>query len=58
MTITAISRVFSAIDPLHRQVIVWPGHSPIILRRVRFWDRTAPYARSFDRYWTFRNGSP
>jgi type IV secretion system protein VirD4 len=58
MTITELSRAFSAIDALHRQVIVWPGHGPIILQRVRFWDRHAPYARSFDRYWAFRNGRP
>lgn len=54
MTITEISRVFSAIDPLHRQLVIWPGHGPIILQRVRFWDRSSPYARHFDRYWKWR----
>ena len=58
MTITELSRTFSAIDALHRQVIVWPGHGPIILQRVRFWDRDAPYARSFDPYWKFRSTRP
>ncbi|MBX3318250.1 MAG: type IV secretory system conjugative DNA transfer family protein [Nitrospira sp.] len=54
MTITELSRAVSAIDPLARQVVIWPGHGPILLQRVRFWDRTAPYAQSFDRYWAFR----
>lgn len=55
MTITEISRVFSAIDPLHRQLVIWPGHGPIILQRVRYWDRSAPYAHHFDHYWRWKN---
>lgn len=56
MTITELSRAVSAIDPLARQVVIWPGHGPILLQRVRFWDRTAPYARAFERYWKFFDG--
>ena len=57
MTITEISRVFSAIDPLHRQLVIWAGHGPIVLQRVRFWDRHAPYAHHFDRYWRWKNNA-
>lgn len=57
MTLTEISRVFSAIDPLYRQLVIWPGHGPIILQRVRFWDRSAPYAHHFDHYWRWKNAN-
>lgn len=27
---------FSAIDPLHRQLVIWPGHGPILTLRPAF----------------------
>ncbi len=51
-----LSRITAAKDPQQRKLIIWAGHRPIILQRVRYWDRDAPYAHAFDRYWRFING--
>ena len=55
MTLTEIAQAFSEFDPLNRQLVVWAGHGPIILQRVRYWDRSAPYAHHFNRYWRWKH---
>ena len=42
-----ISRFFARDDRLKRQLILWAGKAPMILQRVEYYDKAAPYSRHF-----------
>jgi len=54
ITATEAARLFASVDPLKRQLVVWPGFDGIIVQATRFFDRDAPYFNKyFKAYWEF-----
>jgi type IV secretion system protein VirD4 len=51
LTPEEITRQFSRHDPLFRQLVIWSGHHPLMLQRVRWYDRNGPL-------WDFIKGAP
>lgn len=43
-----ISRVFSRADALKRQIVQWAGFAPMIIQRVEWWNKDAPYTKEFN----------
>ncbi len=47
ITIDEASRFFSRLDPLRRQLVIYPGVEPIIMQRVVYYDKAAPYHKRY-----------
>jgi len=48
LTPDEVARAFSRSDPLRRQLLMLAGLHPMILQRVEFWNKAAPYADVFE----------
>ncbi|MEO1660105.1 MAG: type IV secretory system conjugative DNA transfer family protein [Pseudomonadota bacterium] len=45
-----VARTFARSDPLKRQLVMMAGLNPMILQRVEWWNKNAPYAHYFKEF--------
>lgn len=43
ITVAEAARFFSGLDPLRRQLVIYPGANPMIMQRVFYYDKSTPY---------------
>lgn len=48
LTPDEVSRAFARSDPLKRQLIMLAGLHPMVIQRVEYWNKNAPYAHIFE----------
>ncbi|MCA9458681.1 MAG: type IV secretory system conjugative DNA transfer family protein [Nitrospira sp.] len=54
ITAQEAAKYFSPIDPLKRQLVIVPGHDPIILQRIEWYRKDAPYhQKNFSKFCRF-----